>query len=63
VEIEKLRGHPSGAVLAQLVRRDLLRLQRTETKPRQTQYYTTDRFLSLFGLASLDDLPHSQDGA
>ncbi len=55
-QINKLRGKPSGHVLSQLVHRQLLRIERAG--PRRTaQYYTTERFLRLFGLESLDDLP------
>jgi segregation and condensation protein B len=60
-EIDKLRGKPAGGMLGQLVRRDLLRIERPDTKPRDPRYYTTDRFLALFGLSTLDDLPRSQD--
>lgn len=60
-EIDKLRGKPAGAMLGQLVRRDLLRMERPDTKPREPRYFTTDRFLTLFGLTSLDDLPRSQE--
>jgi len=60
-EVTGLRGTPSGPVLAQLVRRLLLRLERPEAKPRTPRYYTTERFLRLFGLGSLEDLPQSQD--
>lgn len=60
-EIDKLRGKPAGAMLGQLVRRDLLRMERPDAKPREPRYFTTDRFLALFGLASLDDLPRSQE--
>ena len=60
-EIGKLRGTDSGHILAQLVRRGLVRLERTEGKPRRPLYWTTDRFLELFGLASLADLPRSQE--
>lgn len=64
-EVEEIRQQPSGAVLTQLVRRELLRIERVEDeqqnkKKRQTLYHTTDRFLQLFGLQSLEDLPHSQ---
>ena len=38
-----------------------LRIERPEQKPRRPQYYTTERFLQLFSLESLDDLPQSQD--
>lgn len=59
--VDQLRGKPSGGLLSQLVRRQLLRIERTEQKPRTTLFYTTDRFLQLFGLESLKDLPKSQD--
>lgn len=62
-EITKLRGATSGHILAQLVRRQLVRLERTETKPRKTVYWTTSRFLALFGLESLSDLPRGEDSA
>lgn len=60
-EIDVLRNKPSGAILGQLVRRELLRMERTDTRPRITRYYTTDRFLQLFGLDDLQDLPQSMD--
>ena len=56
-EVNKLRDKPSGHLLTQLVRRRLLRVERTDTKPRKTLYRTTDRFLELFGLESPSDLP------
>jgi segregation and condensation protein B len=56
-QVEKLRGTPSGAILGQLVRRQFLRIERQAEKPRIALYRTTDRFLSLLGLESLDDLP------
>jgi segregation and condensation protein B len=60
-KIGQLRGRPSNHVLAQLVRRRLLRIERPETKPRAPLYYTTDRFLQLFNLQTLADLPRSED--
>jgi segregation and condensation protein B len=60
-EINRLRGVASGAILTQLVRRQLVRLERSATRSRRVQYYTTPRFLKLFGLESLDDLPRSHD--
>jgi segregation and condensation protein B len=56
-QVEKLRGTPSGAILSQLVRRQFLRVERQPEKPRVALYRTTERFLSLLGLESLDDLP------
>lgn len=60
-EISRLRGTPSGHIVTQLVRRQLLQLERIESKPRRVQYTTTPRFLQLFGLNSLADLPQSPD--
>ena len=61
-EVGKLRGHPSGAILNQLLRRRLLRLERAEgDKRRDARFFVTQRFLDLFGLESLDDLPRAQD--
>lgn len=60
-QIGHLRGKPSGHVISQLVRRGLLRIERPEDQPRKAQYRTTDRFLRLFGLEDLDDLPRSEE--
>lgn len=60
-EIDTARGVASSHVLAQLVRRRLLRIERTETVPRKTLYYTTRRLLTLLGLQKLDDLPQALD--
>ena len=56
-EVNELRDKPSGHLLTQLVRRRLLCVEHTETKPRKTLYRTTDRFLELFGLTDPSDLP------
>lgn len=63
--VQDQRGHESGSLLNQLVRRQLLRVDRV--KPEEggraiPQYYTTERFLVLFGLESIDDLPHVEEG-
>lgn len=62
-EIERLRGKPSGSLLNQLVRRQLLRIERDQQQvaAEHVKYYTTDRFLTCFGLGSLDELPQSMD--
>ncbi|MGH7193961.1 MAG: SMC-Scp complex subunit ScpB, partial [Candidatus Saccharimonadales bacterium] len=62
-EVGRVRGRPCGAVLSQLVRRQLLSVVRDTAAPRTVRYQTTPRFLQLFGLESLDDLPRSQDSA
>ena len=59
--ISRLRGKPSSHILAQLVRRGLLRIERPEGKRRTNLYCTTERFLRLFNLQTLDDLPRSED--
>jgi segregation and condensation protein B len=60
-DVSKMRGTPSAALLRQLVRRQLLAIDRPDDNPRKPLYRTTNRFLHLFGLESLDDLPRSQD--
>jgi segregation and condensation protein B len=60
-EVTSLRGTASGAILNQLVRRRLLRIERPADQPRPAVYFTTERFLRLFGLTSLADLPQSED--
>ena len=60
-QIETSRGKPSGSVLAQLVRRNLLSLDMDEPKVAKRNYTTTDRFLELFHLSTIDDLPQSHD--
>jgi segregation and condensation protein B len=58
-EVARLRGTASSHVLTHLVRRQLVRLERGGAEPRRVVYYTTPRFLELFGLSSLADLPRS----
>lgn len=60
-QVNELRGASSSSVLSQLVRRQLLRLDRGTDKTQPPKYSTTRRFLDLFGLESLADLPRSQD--
>jgi segregation and condensation protein B len=61
-EVTKLRGKPSGALLKQLLRRQLLRLELQADVPRRkSKFAPTQRFLDLFGLAGLEDLPRVQD--
>lgn len=57
--INQLRGTPSGAILSQLVRRELLRIERPQNEPLTPQYLTTERFLRLVGVESLTDLPRN----
>jgi segregation and condensation protein B len=61
-EVDSLRGAESGALLRQLVRRGLIAVvQRADAAQREVAYGTTGRFLELFGLSSLEDLPRTQD--
>ena len=60
-EVDKLRGEESVRVLNQLVRRELLSVERTDEKPRRSIFSTTERFLKLFGMNSIDELPQTQD--
>lgn len=62
-EISRLRGKPSGSILSQLVRRQLIRVERSEESPKKTHYVTTQRFLELFGLSSLDELPQHDESS
>lgn len=60
-QVDSSRGKSSGSILAQLVRRNLLVLDRDQPTPAQRTYATTDRFLELFHLTSIQDLPQSHD--
>jgi segregation and condensation protein B len=60
-DVEALRGGDSASALRQLVRLGLIAVQRGESGQRQVEYSTTSRFLTLFQLRSLDDLPRTQD--
>jgi len=60
-QVSKARGKSSGQILAQLVRRGLVRVERVTTPRRITRYHTTRRFLDLFGLESLGDMPQSEE--
>jgi segregation and condensation protein B len=61
-EVDAIRGTDSGAVLRQLVRLGLVTVQhRADAAGREVRYGTTPRFLQVFGLASLDELPRLGD--
>ena len=61
-QINRIRGVPSGPILLQLVRRQLIRPERSGTSAqRVVSYHATERFLKLFNLASLDELPRGDD--
>jgi len=57
-EIEAVRGVHCGEVLRQLIERELVRIAgRSEELGRPFLYGTTKRFLQIFGLRHLDELP------
>ena len=63
-DVDALRGADSGGVIRQLVRLGLIAVAaRGSADDPAVRYATTGRFLSLFGLGSLDDLPRLGDGA
>ena len=62
-QVEVLRAKPSGGVLKQLLKRQLLEETRDEKNPKVTYYCTAERFLDLFELEELADLPQSHDMA
>jgi segregation and condensation protein B len=59
-DVESVRGVSCGEILSQLLTRDLIRIGgRSDELGRPYLYNTTKRFLRLFGLRSLEDLPRS----
>jgi segregation and condensation protein B len=57
-EVEAIRGVACGEILRLLMDRDLLRIVgRSEELGRPLRYGTTKRFLEVFGLCNLDELP------
>ncbi|MDO4551469.1 MAG: SMC-Scp complex subunit ScpB [Planctomycetia bacterium] len=61
-DITQIRGASSVAILGQLTRRHLLQTKKVKRDGKfVTEYSTTSRFLKLFQLESLADLPQSED--
>jgi segregation and condensation protein B len=61
-EIESIRGVQCDDILRQLLERDLLRIVgRAEDLGRPLLYGTTKRFLELFGLRNLEELPRAAE--
>ena len=57
-EIEAIRGVQSGEMLRQLIERDLVRIAgRSQELGRPLLYGTSKRFLQIFGLKHIEDLP------
>ena len=67
-QMEALGKFNAGSVLRQLVQRELIRIDRAHAPQNSKSkndppYTTTPRFLSLFGLGNLNDLPVAEDFA
>ena len=61
-EVQHIRKRPCSAVLSQLVRRNLLKISREKRDKKETvRYHTTSRFLELFQIKSLDDIPKVEE--
>jgi segregation and condensation protein B len=61
-EVERIRGVQSGDALRGLLDRRLVKVSGRSDQPgRPLLYATTTRFLEVFGLASLEDLPSAKD--
>ncbi len=61
-EVEHVRGVDAGAVLRSLLERELVRIAgHREIPGRPMLYATTRRFLDVFGLSALEDLPSLRD--
>ncbi len=58
VDVEAIRGVASDGVIRGLLDKRLIKVKdRTDGPGRPFRYVTTDRFLEIFGLKSLNDLP------
>ena len=60
-EVERIWQRPCSSVLSQLIQRQLLDYESSEIAKRDRTFVTTDRFLKLMGLESLEDLPQTAD--
>ncbi len=61
-EVEKIRGVDVGGALRNLVERGLLKVVGRAEEPGSPMLYgTTRRFLTVFGLKSLTDLPKAKE--
>ncbi|MGQ0635099.1 MAG: SMC-Scp complex subunit ScpB [Planctomycetaceae bacterium] len=60
-EIEQHGKENAGNLLRQLLRRDLVAIERGPGGRKNVTYRTTARFLSVFGLGSLAELPSPED--
>jgi segregation and condensation protein B len=62
-DIEAIRGVACGETIRSLMEKHLVKIAgRAEVPGRPILYGTTKRFLELFGLNSLKDLPQNEEG-
>lgn len=61
VDVDALRGADSAGILRQLVRLGLVAVTRRAVGETPSGYGTTARFLELFGLSAIEDLPRLGD--
>lgn len=59
--IDEVGKANASTVLRQLLRRELIALERDDEDNKTVVYRTTSRFLEVFGLNTLDDLPQMDD--
>lgn len=50
----------AAGILRQLVRRELIAIEREEDKKAEVKYITTGRFLQVFGLGNIEELPYNE---
>ena len=60
-EIEQLDKPNAKGVLRQLLRRELITMERTDSASRDVSYRTSPRFLQVFGLSDIEELPQAED--
>jgi segregation and condensation protein B len=60
-EIEQLDKPNAKGMLRQLLRRELITIERTESATQDVSYRTSPRFLQVFGLSDLEELPQAED--
>jgi segregation and condensation protein B len=59
--LETQWNQPAGSVLSMLLRKGLLRSEASNDDAEGPKYFTTDRFLEILGIDSLDDLPRGDE--
>lgn len=59
-DVDTLRAKPSGGLLNQLVRRQLVSIE-IDKESKKRLYRTTERFLELFGIQDVGELPRSEE--